>query len=261
MTTPTAEQVEAAIAALTPMGRAFMLQVGQGGFDFFDQGIVENSGNYSANMAWQFRGGNSPRSSGGVMARLLAQPEPLWRVMPDASYVPGFPSDWWDLTALGAAVANKLAADAAELTPEPEPEPRPNQKERTMSYIRDVRESKNLSQTAVADACGLTFSRYERIETGSPRTTQEEIDSVLKVLNAMPASEKKLVGRPFSDPKKQAAVEAARQAGKSVFAVIHDLPEAEAPKPRRTRKAQPKPEPEPTPEPKPTTRRARAKKS
>jgi transcriptional regulator with XRE-family HTH domain len=106
-----------------------------------------------------------------------------------------------------------------------------------MTTIRDLREQKNLSQTAVAEACGLTFSRYERIEVGSPRTTEEEIKSVLKVLRGMKKSDKKLVGRPFADPAKQAAVEAARAAGQSVSAVLTgEVAPAPEPKPKRTRK-------------------------
>lgn len=108
-----------------------------------------------------------------------------------------------------------------------------------MAEIRDVRESKNLSQTAVAEACGLTFSVYERIETGSPKTTAAETAAVLKVLRGMKKSDKKLAGRPFADPAKQAAVEAARAAGTSVAAVVFGRDEEEAPTPkaRATRKA------------------------
>ena len=93
----------------------------------------------------------------------------------------------------------------------------------TASDIRDLRESKGLSQTAAAEICGLTFSRYERIELGSPRTTDAEIAAVKKALRGAKKTGKKLVGRPFSDPVKQAAVEAARAEGRSVSAVLAQL--------------------------------------
>jgi transcriptional regulator with XRE-family HTH domain len=86
--------------------------------------------------------------------------------------------------------------------------------------IRDLRESKGLSQTAAAEICGLSFSRYERIEMGSPRTTDAEIAAVTKALRGAKKTGKKLVGRPFSDPVKQAAVEAARANGGSVAQVL-----------------------------------------
>lgn len=95
--------------------------------------------------------------------------------------------------------------------------------------IRDLRESKGLSQTAAAEVCGLTFSRYERIEMGSPRTTEDEIAHVKKALRATKKTGKKLVGRPFSDPEKQRAVEEARAKGESVAAVLAQLAAARKP--------------------------------
>lgn len=91
-----------AIAKLTPMGRAFMTQVGEAGFDFFDGGIVEGEGNYGENLAWQMKCAKSPRSAGGIMAGTLKLG--MWTV---------FDSDgqsWWSLTEIGAEVANELAA-------------------------------------------------------------------------------------------------------------------------------------------------------
>jgi transcriptional regulator with XRE-family HTH domain len=96
------------------------------------------------------------------------------------------------------------------------------------SDIRDLRESKGLSQTAAAEICGLSFSRYERIELGSPRTTDAEIAAVKKALRATKKTGKVLIGRPFSDPKKQAAVEKARAEGRSVAAVLAELEGKEA---------------------------------
>jgi transcriptional regulator with XRE-family HTH domain len=86
--------------------------------------------------------------------------------------------------------------------------------------IRDLREGKNLSQDAVAEAAGLTYSVFYRIESGTGKTTQDEIDKVVKVLNKMKPGTRKLAGRPFGDPKVQAAVKKARESGGSVAAVL-----------------------------------------
>lgn len=82
--------------------------------------------------------------------------------------------------------------------------------------IRDLREHKNLSQDRVAEAAGLTYSQFVRIEEGSGKTTAEEVAHVMAVLEKMEPGTRKLAGRPFKDPAKQAAVQAAREAGKSV---------------------------------------------
>jgi len=82
--------------------------------------------------------------------------------------------------------------------------------------IRDLRESKNLSQDKVAEAAGVTYSVFVRIEAGSGKTTPEEVAHVLTVLEGMEPGTRKLAGRPFKDPAKRAAVEAARAEGKSV---------------------------------------------
>jgi transcriptional regulator with XRE-family HTH domain len=147
----------------------------------------------------------------------------------------------------------------------------------TTSDIRDLRESKGLSQTAAAEICGLTFSKYERIEIGSPKTTDAEIAAVKKALRATKKTGKKLYGRPFADPKLQAAVEAARAEGKSVAAVLAAAApasngtaepakeEAPAPEPEPAKEEAPAPEPEPAkkaPAKKAATpRKPRAKKS
>lgn len=86
--------------------------------------------------------------------------------------------------------------------------------------VRDLRESKNISQDKAADAAGLSYSKYVRIEEGSGRTTQEEIDHVLKVLEGMEPGTRKLAGRPFKDPAKQQAVKEAREKGTSVAAAL-----------------------------------------
>lgn len=86
--------------------------------------------------------------------------------------------------------------------------------------IRDLRESKNISQDKAAEAAGLSYSKFVRIEEGSGKTTQEEVDHVLGVLKEMEAGTRKMAGRPFKDPARQAAVVAARAAGTSVSAAL-----------------------------------------
>lgn len=84
------------------------------------------------------------------------------------------------------------------------------------TYIRDAREKKNLSADDVAAAAGLSYSKYIRIEEGSGRTTPDEQKAVLDVIKGMDKGTRKLVGRPFKDPERQAAFTAARAEGKSV---------------------------------------------
>lgn len=86
--------------------------------------------------------------------------------------------------------------------------------------IRDLREKKNLSQDKVAAACGLTYAKFVRIEEGSGKTTPEEVKAVLETLKGMEPGTRKLAGRPFKDPAKQAAVLKARAEGKSVAEVL-----------------------------------------
>ena len=82
--------------------------------------------------------------------------------------------------------------------------------------IRDLREHKRLSQDKVAEAAGLTYSKFVRIEAGEGKTTPEEVAHVLGVLKEMEPGTRKLAGRPFKDPEKEARVRAAREKGESV---------------------------------------------
>jgi hypothetical protein len=90
----------------------------------------------------------------------------------------------------------------------------------TPTTIRDLRESKNLSEDKVAEAAGLTYSKFVRIQEGSGKTTPEEVKHVMTVLKGMEPGTRKLAGRPFKDPAKQAAVLAARANGGSVAEAI-----------------------------------------
>ena len=96
-------------------------------------------------------------------------------------------------------------------------------------YIRDAREAKNLSADAVAEAAGLSYSRYIRIEEGSGRTTPEEQKQVLEVIKGMEKGTRKLVGRPFKDAEQQARFEAARAEGKSVAEALGHVIVTKAP--------------------------------
>jgi hypothetical protein len=89
-----------------------------------------------------------------------------------------------------------------------------------INNIRDLREQKSLSEDAVHKAAGLTYSKFLRIQAGRGKTTQEEIDAVVKVIENLPPGTRKLAGRPFTDPARRAAVEKARAEGTSVAAAI-----------------------------------------
>lgn len=100
-TTPTPDQVQATIAKLTAKGRETMLAVGQHKLSFFDEGIVEGGGIWGENLT-----GELGHKSSGVINRL--QKLGLWETSNN-----GPDGMWWSLTALGAAVANVLAAPEA----------------------------------------------------------------------------------------------------------------------------------------------------
>lgn len=89
-----------------------------------------------------------------------------------------------------------------------------------MNDLRDIRESKNLSKDAVAAVLGVSGPVYARIEAGTGRTTDEEVEKARKALAKMKDGTRKLVGRPFKDKAKQAAVIAARETGTSVSSVL-----------------------------------------
>lgn len=59
-----------ALAKLTANGKLFMASVGKREYDFFDDGIVADSGNWGEHMAEQFahNHGLKARSVGGIMA-------------------------------------------------------------------------------------------------------------------------------------------------------------------------------------------------
>lgn len=102
-----------------------------------------------------------------------------------------------------------------------------------MPTIRDLREKKNLSQDKVAAACGLSYSKFVRVEEGSGKTTPEEVKEVLAVLKGMEPGTRKMAGRPFKDPAKQAAVQAARQSGGSVAEALGITPPVPTKAPRQ----------------------------
>lgn len=96
-----------------------------------------------------------------------------------------------------------------------------------MLSIRDLRETKMLSQDKVAAAAGVTYNVFVRIEEGSGKTTPEQVAHVLHVLQGMDPGTRKLAGRPFKNPQVRALVAEARKAGESVSAVLgHAAPAA-----------------------------------
>lgn len=84
---------------LTVKGQAFMTAVGTRQYDFFDDGMVEHSGNYGSNLA----GGDKGMS--GVMNG--TRKAGLWHVTAEQD---GDAGEWWSLTALGAEVALHAAS-------------------------------------------------------------------------------------------------------------------------------------------------------
>lgn len=101
-----------AYSKLTANGKLFMASVGKREYDFFDDGIVEGSGNWGEHMAEQFAAnhGLKARSVGGIMA--ATKKLGLWTMTTEEESHNGV-STWWDLTALGAEVALLAAAEAA----------------------------------------------------------------------------------------------------------------------------------------------------
>jgi hypothetical protein len=100
-----------ALASLTPAGREFMRLVGTGHFDFFDDGIVEHSGNWGEGLAQQAAPamGKAWRSMGGIMAG--TKKAGLWTTHEDEH-----DGTWWSLTALGAEVALLAAGKTPDQT-------------------------------------------------------------------------------------------------------------------------------------------------
>ena len=86
--------------------------------------------------------------------------------------------------------------------------------------IRDLREAKLLSQDKVAAEAGVTYSVFVRIENNAGKTTADEVQNMLSVLQGMESGTRKLAGRPFKNPEVRARVAAARAAGESVSAAL-----------------------------------------
>ena len=86
--------------------------------------------------------------------------------------------------------------------------------------IRDMREAKLLSQDKVAAEAGVTYSVFVRIENNAGKTTADEVQNMLSVLQGMESGTRKLAGRPFKNPEVRARVAAARAAGESVSAAL-----------------------------------------
>lgn len=103
-----------AIEKMTAKGLETMTAIGQGQTSFFDEGIVENSGIWGECLA-----GELGHKSSGVINRLVTLG--LLTDCGDQSE-PGFDAGhWYTLTAVGAEVANLLAADSETETDEDEP--------------------------------------------------------------------------------------------------------------------------------------------
>lgn len=93
--------IEAVVAQLTEKGRDAMNSIGRGWVSFFDNGIVEGSGIWGECLT-----ADLGLKSSGVINRLRDLGLFVAYDTKDDDYASGM---WWDLTALGADVANYLA--------------------------------------------------------------------------------------------------------------------------------------------------------
>lgn len=123
-----------ALAKLTASGREFMRLVGSSHFDFFDDGIVENSGNWGEGLAQQAAPamGKAWRSMGGIMS--ATKKAGLWTTHEDEH-----DGTWWSLTALGAEVALLAAGKAATPAPAATVEPQPAVKRTRNELVKAIR--------------------------------------------------------------------------------------------------------------------------
>lgn len=103
------DEVAEAIDALSPVQREAMAAVGNGHFDFFDEGVVEHSGIWFTHMSEQTP---NPRPFRTAMQKLTTGANPLWAIG-EPDYDAHGRDRWFALTALGAKVAQRLAAPVA----------------------------------------------------------------------------------------------------------------------------------------------------
>jgi len=102
-----------AIAKLTAKGRELMTSIGKQELSFFDNGVTAGSGSYGEVIAGDF-GFANPRSAAGVLGGLVKQG------LMTADEAEGDGGLWYELTELGAEVANHLAGNTEEQAEEPQ---------------------------------------------------------------------------------------------------------------------------------------------
>lgn len=90
---------QTAISSLTVKGRATMKAIGDRKLSFFDDGIVEGSGIWGGCLVSEMG-----HKSAGVISNLEKQ-----GLLISTDYEEGDDGKWWELTELGAQVANALA--------------------------------------------------------------------------------------------------------------------------------------------------------
>lgn len=112
MTNFTATQIDEAVAAMTPKGLETMKAIGNLELSFFDEGVVEWSGIWGECLVSEMG-----HKSSGVVNRLRDL-----GLLGNSPAGEGDDSDWWYLTALGAAVALHLS-ETGKPMPEASPAP------------------------------------------------------------------------------------------------------------------------------------------
>lgn len=104
-----ADDVNDALVALDPTGRAIMALVGQRYFDFFDDGIVDGSGIWFSHLGWQAAERLGRATVTAALRKLVTAG--LWDLGESDEGGGNGPDRWFALTALGAAVANAVSTD------------------------------------------------------------------------------------------------------------------------------------------------------
>lgn len=140
--------VTTAIAKLTKLGRPVMEAIGNRETSFFDNGIEEGSGIWGDNLAGEL--GAKPGTLTGLVKQGL--------LTSDGEQDPTGGA-WYALTALGAAVAQALAAPEAAEEPAPapvtpEPAPAPEQPARTADAVVQWRGNYNTVFAPAAELFG-----------------------------------------------------------------------------------------------------------
>jgi len=160
--TMTSTAAAAALQAMTAKGTETMTAIGQRQLSFFDEGIQEHSGIWGSCLAQEMG-----HKSSGVINRL--RDLGLFTTSPAG---PDDDSDWWALTALGAEVANTLAAPTTTTT------------ENTTTKENDMTENTTAKKTAAKKAAAAPAPRAYKVPKGYEVKWQHGGHDLLKKADA-----------------------------------------------------------------------------